>query len=228
MLQSAIHQGRYNAAQMEATNQQRQANNQRIAALLKSTTQEDELEADPRQWWNWWKDYMDEHPELRVQAARSGASILRPAASGLYHRTLVWTSMGRRPIEEIRIGDLVLGQDPETGELSYNPVLGVARAVLPNRRVVFAESTLQAAEGLILWKAGDGWWQARDLKAGAAAHRVGGQSEVKDNVESVESPSYHLAVAGTHNFIVGVEGLLVHDVTAPTVKALRLPGLKSD
>ena len=32
---------------------------------------------------------------------------------------------GRRPIEGIKVGDCVLAQDVESGELAYKPVLGV-------------------------------------------------------------------------------------------------------
>ena len=39
--------------------------------------------------------------------------------------TKVWTMTGRRPIEGIKIGDCVLAQDVESGELAYKPVLGV-------------------------------------------------------------------------------------------------------
>ena len=39
--------------------------------------------------------------------------------------TKVWTMTGRRPIEGIKVGDCVLAQDVESGELAYKPVLGV-------------------------------------------------------------------------------------------------------
>ena len=38
---------------------------------------------------------------------------------------MVWTLTGKRAIEKIKIGDSVLAQDVESGELAYKPVLGV-------------------------------------------------------------------------------------------------------
>ncbi len=37
--------------------------------------------------------------------------------------TIVWTATGSKPIEKIRIGDLILSQDVETGEVALKPVL---------------------------------------------------------------------------------------------------------
>ena len=47
------------------------------------------------------------------------------ACSGFAPATKVWALGGRKPIGEIKVGDRVLAQDVETGELAYKPVLAV-------------------------------------------------------------------------------------------------------
>ena len=56
--------------------------------------------------------------------------------------TLVWTKTGQRPIESLEIGDLVLAQNVDTGELAYKPVIG--RTVRPPKRLVTPESLSMA------------------------------------------------------------------------------------
>ena len=46
-----------------------------------------------------------------------------PSISCLAAGTPIWTDAGPVAVEKIKVGDRVLAQDPETGELAYKPVL---------------------------------------------------------------------------------------------------------
>ena len=66
--------------------------------------------------------------------------------------TPVWTNGGFVAVEKIRTGDMVLAQNPETGELAYKPVLRTTtRAAAPLVRI-------RADDGLLLVY-NDGAWK---------------------------------------------------------------------
>lgn len=103
----------------------------------------------------------------------STARILRPARrprlatpSPLLRKTIA----GAVAIEDIRVGDLVLSQDPNTGELAFQPVLQTSqRSPEPLLKVRLARrstDTLEGSGGHPLWVAGEGWVKLRDLKSG--------------------------------------------------------------
>ncbi len=69
------------------------------------------------------------------------------ACSGFAPATKVWALGGRKPIGEIKVGDRVLAQDVETGELAYKPVLAVPiRPLGPRVKLsVYRESIIAAS-----------------------------------------------------------------------------------
>ena len=130
--------------------------------------------------------------------------------------TLVWTDAGPAPIEQIRVGDLVLAQDPESGELAYQPVLRtpirpqgpLVRVCLVNREV------LETSGGHLFWVAGAGWTKARELRSGCELHGVTGAVRVSLAETSSEAETYNLIVAD----FSGVSG----DAWAPKVRIIEL------
>src|SRR5690606_39833977 len=86
--------------------------------------------------------------------------------------TPVWTLNGLRPIEDVRIGDLVLSQDVESGELAYRPVIGATKR--PPTSLVRIEAgqseRIDATGGHLFWVAGEGWVRARQLHSGQLLH----------------------------------------------------------
>lgn len=227
--QAAQRSGQAAAARIELQNQDTQRQNQQLAEVLCVATQT-KLEANPRDWWNWWQEYVDEHPELRVRALRSGIaqSLLTLPNSSVAVGTPVWTNMGRRPIEQIQVGDLVLAQHPESGELAYKPVLRVIRFVVPTRRVTVKNTEFLCASGLTLWRGDQGWRLACDLETGSLVHGMFGPAPVTSNVEMIEGPTQHLIVADFNNFFISDQAVLVHDATPPQPAESRLPGLADD
>jgi hypothetical protein len=66
--------------------------------------------------------------------------------------TPVWTVEGPRPVERIAIGDLVLSQNVETGELAYKPVLRTTIGQPVELVAVKAgEDTIQCTGGHAFW-----------------------------------------------------------------------------
>lgn len=139
--------------------------------------------------------------------------------------TLVWTRTGLRPIESLEIGDFVLTQNVETGELSYKPVLGrTVRQPNPCRKLSIGDDALVAVDGHPFWVAGSGWKMVKELEDGATLHAVNGPItlEAIDDAEPVET--YNLIVADFNTYFVGKTGVLVHDNTPRRPTTAVVPG----
>jgi hypothetical protein len=126
--------------------------------------------------------------------------------------TPVRTLEGSSLIETLRAGDLVLVQDPATGELNYRPVVTVYHNP-PNRtlRIDLGTETIVATGIHRFWKAGRGWVMARDLKPGDTLRTVGGLATVKSVADERIQRVYNLQIAGGESFFVGRAGVLAHD-----------------
>ncbi len=105
--------------------------NARIIQTLSEATKLD-LGKDPEAWRKWWveeRGYAYESPtpkptlDLTVFADTPTYNLGEFHYSCFAAGTPVHTITGQRPIESIAIGDQVLTQDPQTGALSYQPVL---------------------------------------------------------------------------------------------------------
>ncbi len=74
--------------------------------------------------------------------------------------TLIHTESGLAPIESIQIGDRVLSQDVETGELAYKPVLRTTvRESKDTRRIRSGSDELHCSPGHPFWVHGRGWFR---------------------------------------------------------------------
>ena len=120
--------------------------NDRICKVLRTATGE-QLGAVPQQWWDWWNnqnevqqqgekqtDYQYQQDQRRYIQQVGWQPSDRVRHECFVAGTPVWTASGMRPIERIEPGDLVLTQDPESGELTYHPVL--ATTVRPAERLL--------------------------------------------------------------------------------------------
>ena len=118
--------------------------------------------------------------------------------------TLVRTLDGPCEIEKILAGDLVLVQDPKTGELKYEPVV-TAYHNPPNAtlRIDLGTETIIATGIHRFWKAGKGWIMARDLRPGDAIRMLGGLAVVKAVEADRVQPVFNLKVAEGESFFVG-------------------------
>ncbi len=110
-------------------------------------------------------------------------------------------------------GDLVLTQDPRSGVLRYRAVV----AIYHNPPQTADRITSDSGDAIVvtgihwLWKAGEGWRMARELKPGDVLRTLGGVATVKSIESDRNQPVYNLRVADGESYFVGTSGVLAHD-----------------
>ncbi|MCU0981384.1 MAG: polymorphic toxin-type HINT domain-containing protein, partial [Pirellulaceae bacterium] len=140
--------------------------------------------------------------------------------------TLIWTENALTPVEQVQPGDLVLSQDPDTGELAYKPVLQTTlRPPSPQRRICVEDEEIAATLGHPFWGSGDGWRMAKELKSGQRLHALDGSWPIRQVDELPDAEAYNLVVDDFHTYFVGRLGLLVHDNNFRRPTTAVLPGL---
>jgi tetratricopeptide (TPR) repeat protein len=167
---------------------------------------------------------VEEQVPIAYQPQAAPLIVDQPVAIVVRHScfgagTLVRTLDGSSPIEKLRAGDLVLTEDPKTGELKYQPVV-TAYHNPPNAtlRIELGNETIVATGIHRFWKAGRGWIMARELKPGDTLRTLGGLAVVKSVEKEQVQPVFNLQVADGESFFVGQAGILAHDnsVVNPT------------
>jgi len=153
-------------------------------------------------------------------------AAMQPHFSCFAAGTPVHTKMGTAPIEEIRVGDSVLSQDANTGELAFRQVLETTQGP-PTRIVALAVDGEQVGctLGHLFWVSGSGWTMAKDLKQGDRLHSLRGARIVESVREVEEEPAYNLVIADFNSYFVGENALLVHDITSRRPTNTVIPGL---
>jgi hypothetical protein len=223
--------------------------NTRITTVLCQVADLDP-EAKPQDWWKWW--WQDHNDMFALNGGKPGSSEDDSYEPGVgprkpvveygetvYHSpqscfapgTKVWTLTGPLRIEQIKVGDRVLAQDVESGELAYKSVLAVTvRQPTPRMKIGLGSETITATLGHPFWLAGKGWQLTKQLEVGANLHTLsGGQPvetlEKEESGLSEGSSSHNLIVADFHTYFVGDRGILVHDNTPRQPTSALLPGL---
>ncbi len=130
--------------------------------------------------------------------------------------TPVWTRAGRVPIESLKVGDVVLSQNVETGALSYQPVMVVHHnPPAETLRITVGGEVLVSSELHRFWVAGKGWSMARDLRTGTELRNVNGVERITAIEPDRVQPVFNLDVGQNRSFFVGDSGVLVHDHSLP-------------
>ena len=224
--------------------------NERICLALSVATDED-LPPSPQVWWNWWNEqneitFADEKPsevaynrDVRVyediiQVTGSGGTDgstggSRAPCECFVAGTPVWTVSGLVDIDKIKVGDLVLSQNPDTGELAYKPVLRVTirppEQLIKVRLASPRRTVLEGSGGHPLWVSGEGWVLLRKLRSGMVLHGVDGSVMVSDVDEGSNQQTYNLIVLDFQTYVVGEEKILCHDNTPRGPTNAVVPGL---
>lgn len=178
-------------------------------------------------------------------------ATLRGRACGCFTAaTLVWTATGPVPISEIEIGDKVIAQNEVTGEYSVREVLDTTTAYANLLVVVTVEhgdgrqEAIETTEEHPFYVPGRGWVRADVLYPGDRLNVVGRTARRLDEADvggagaapsdvaasSVLSAAfvqhtttvYNLSVAGINTYLVGPDGVLVHN--CPTIRNKHLAG----
>jgi len=138
--------------------------------------------------------------------------------------TLVETEDGLRRIDEVKVGDLVLSRNMETGANELQPVT----AVMTSTKLVEIVSvrldsgvTIEATPEHLMFVNGE-WVQAQEIRAGSELTDVDSHAVRVRSVSrsSREIAVYDLTVARTRNFYVSKSRVLVHNIS-PCEKAAQ-------
>jgi hypothetical protein len=216
--------------QIAQANAAAEARNTRIINVLAGATDQS-LGREPRAWWDWWQDHTEyyraeKRPVYETQDVSQAYVVPVEQKECFARGTPVWTKTGRRPIESLEIGELVLSQNVDTGELAYRPIIG--RTVRPPSEILkldFGGEEIQATRGHLFWLTGGGWQMAKELKDDSVLHCIAGSARLKAVKSSGQGEAYNLIVAEFSTYFVGESGLLTHDNTPRMPTRASVPGI---
>ena len=134
--------------------------------------------------------------------------------------TLVATETGYKAIEEIEVGDTVLAENPETGEVAYKTVLETYQNETTELVHVYVNGeTISATPSHPFYVNQFGWTRAADLRAGDVLVLSNGEYVVVEFIqhEILEEPVkvYNFEVEDFHTYFVGEVSVLVHNMCTP-------------
>lgn len=205
--------------------------NQRISFALNLATGQ-QLSSRPEEWWKWWDQYNETRAEEKTLQQTYSQETYGPPPPPRHYScfaagTPVWTIEGPKPIERLRTGDLVLSQDPESGQLAYKPVLRTTVGPpLELVKVLAAGEPFDCTGGHLFWVSGKGWVRAREVRAGDVFHGATATA-VAGSVETGPTQrAFNLEVADFNTYFAGRRKILVHDVTPRRPTTTVVPGLK--
>ncbi len=204
-------------------------------------------------WWNWWADYTESqttdkqvsitryaddttyyrnlYPQRIAPTSAATGSPRTPtsfvsSAECFAAGTPVVTLTGPIAIDKVQIGDRVLAQDADTGELAYKPVLGTTlRPPTEMVLVTTSDGAVRATRGHPFWIVGKGWRMAKELSVGDRVHGLHGSSTVTALERQPAEPAYNLIVADFATYFVGAGQILAHDSTARLPITAAVPGM---
>jgi hypothetical protein len=219
------------SAAVQDANERASQWNERIFAALCIAT-ECENEPTPTAWWDWWRKYnelaeYDKKPLITHTDERYDVRhTFKVVPSCFMPGTIVWTETGPAPIESVRIGDRVLAQDLETGELAYKLVLGTT--IRPPSEIVRVRTEnheVHATLGHPFWVIGEGWRMTKQLVPGDRLYGLSGTVAIDAVEPGPQWRAHNLVVEGFNTYFVGEHQLLVHDNTLRVPTKALVPGL---
>ncbi|HYH47079.1 MAG TPA: polymorphic toxin-type HINT domain-containing protein, partial [Thermoanaerobaculia bacterium] len=128
--------------------------------------------------------------------------------------TLVATSAGLLPIEQVQAGDQVYAYDDATGEEHLAEVVAIHhRDVEATWVLEVGGEKIETTDEHPFFVAGKGWTEAKDLHAGDVLIAEGGNRLPLDKIERIEGNArvYNFEVRDLHSYFVGTVGVVVHN-----------------
>ncbi len=228
--QRVIDQVRQIEQAVATQNRQVMQQNDQIYFVLQQTTNQT-LENAPVAWWDWWREYNEYEraagkPTRRYRNSYTYQDFAPRSCECFPAGTVVWTEEGRNTIERIQVGDRVLSQDPETGELRYQPVSDVTqRSQAAMQRIQVGNTWVTLTTGHPLWVNRHGWRMAKLLRLGDSIHTMHGSQPVNGLAVAPTSDAFNLVVEDFGTYFVTEEGILVHDNDQRDPTRVQTPGL---
>ncbi len=155
---------------------------------------------------------------------KSGGGSCFPAG------TKVMTKYGQRNIEDIKDGTIVLTYNEKTGKQEYNIVKRHRKITNPNEKLYTlrfddgATLKLTHLHRVYIFRNNEtSYISAEKLIVGdKVLYADGSLHEIKAIIyEDYDSPVYNLEVANTHNFYVGNNSILVHNITINILEIVK-------
>jgi RHS repeat-associated protein len=143
--------------------------------------------------------------------------------------TLVSTPNGPRRIEEIAVGDLVLAQNEQSGEIAPKRVTQLIRPQpKPLYKVQLRDAsgeieTFHATDDHPWMVEGKGWVETINLKHEDRIDTASGEDMVLLSMEQTQrvEQTYNITVADWHTFLVGEDQAVVHNACGPIFSDFR-------
>jgi hypothetical protein len=144
------------------------------------------------------------------------AEISDPWSNCFVAGTKIWTINGEKNIEDIKVGDWVLSDDPNTpGEVIYKQVLQTFEKETGTTINIFIDGEkITTTEEHPFWVPDVGWVLAKDLNVGTHLQT---KTESWLDVDKVDkhielTKVYNFEVEGFHTYFVSDLGFLVHNI----------------
>ena len=155
----------------------------------------------------------------------AAADLAECAGNCFIAGTLVATTDGMKPIEDIEVGDEVLAYDPETGEQAYKPVVRLFRNATDKWYHVHVneQDITCTAEHPFYVADIDEFVPAKDLKAGQHVLLSDGSCAEIDGIlveeKSTPETTYNFEVEDYHTYYVSEDKVLVHNMCSEPIDA---------
>ncbi|WP_051311232.1 RHS repeat-associated core domain-containing protein [Zooshikella ganghwensis] len=158
--------------------------------------------------------------KLATKAGRSVFKWAKRSPCGCFAAgTLVKTKEGLKPIEEVKLGDLLAAKDEETGEIAWKPV--IKQHIYENRplnTLVLQTSAQNPVELTVtddhpFWVKGKGWVKSVNLNVGdeVANYETGWHKVVSWTSLNTAGTTYNFDVKDYESYFVSEQLVWVHN-----------------
>lgn len=222
----------------------------RLATVLRAVTKE-QFPDEPKPWWDWWDHYeelyvsgeksMDysyyEDTSVAYVEARSTFVFadnfaiyppMRNVTSCLVAGTPIQTQSGLKSIESIQVGDLVVAQNIQSGEIQLRPVLRTT--IRPPARTYdigfVSGQNIRTTLGHRWWVIGKGWVKTKDLQVGMSIRSAEGFETIDSLKDADAAVTYNLMIDQDHTYFVGSARILSFDASEVIPTLYTVPGIE--